>query len=42
MDAILSWGGCIMAGVAIGHHFGIIDGIAAFLVVYALIPYRPS
>jgi len=32
----------IMAGVAVGRHFGVLDGIAAALVVYALAPYVPK
>ncbi len=42
MNTILSLGACVAAGVSIGLHFGIIDGIAAGLTVYALMPYRTT
>lgn len=40
MNALLNLGACVMAGIAIGLHHGAVDGIAAGLVVYALMPYK--
>lgn len=42
MNGLLAMAGCVMSGVSIGLHFGIVDGIAAGLFVYALMPYRYS
>jgi hypothetical protein len=42
LNALLLYGGCIMAGVAIGLHFGAVDGVAAGLTVYALMPYKTT
>lgn len=41
-NTLLSLGGMVMAGVAIGLHLGWLDGISASLVVYALMPYKPG
>lgn len=48
MNAILCLGGCLMVGIAVGGHAGaaygvgtgLIDGIAAALAIYTLMPYR--
>jgi len=32
----------IAAGISVGRHFGVLDGIAAALVIYALAPYVPK
>ncbi len=39
-NAIVSLLGCVLTGVAVGLHFGILDGVAAGCAVYALMPYR--
>jgi len=41
LHMLLSWGGIVMSGVAIGMHFGALDGIAASLVIYVMMPYDP-
>ena len=40
LNGILCIGGCVLTGVSIGLHFGILDGIAAGLALYAIMPYR--
>jgi hypothetical protein len=42
LNAVLSLSACVMTGVAIGLHFGAVDGIAAGLTVYALMPYKTT
>ncbi len=38
---VFTIGSVIMAGVAVGQHLGWMDGIAAAMTVYALMPYHP-
>ncbi len=40
LNGFLCLAGCALAGTSIGLHFGILDGLAAGLTVYALMPYR--
>lgn len=42
LNNILLWTAIISAGLTIGRRFGWDDGVTAALVVYALIPYRPT
>lgn len=34
--------GIVLAGIAVGRHFGVLDGFAASFVIYALMPYQDS
>lgn len=36
LHAILCWSGVLCGGIAVGRHFGIFDGIAAGLALYAV------
>jgi hypothetical protein len=38
LTGILIWAGLILVGVAVGRHFGTLDGLAAAGAVYCLMP----